>query len=78
MTMNSSNFPTELLHQGAHALGMELTQQQTERFVSYAALLCEWNERMNLTAITDPEGIAVRHFIDSLTLLGALTPPPCG
>ena len=76
MTMNPSNFPTELLHHGAHALGMELTPQQTERFVSYAALLCEWNERMNLTAITDPEGIAVRHFVDSLTLLGALAPPP--
>ena len=76
MRMNPSNFPTELLQGGARSLGMDLTPRQTERFVSYAALLCEWNERMNLTAITDPEGIAVRHFIDSLTLLGSLTPPP--
>ena len=34
----------------------------------YAKLLCEWNEKMNLTAITDPEGIAIKHFLDCLML----------
>jgi 16S rRNA (guanine527-N7)-methyltransferase len=39
------------------------------QFLRYAALLREWNEKINLTAITDDEGIAVRHLLDSLTLL---------
>jgi 16S rRNA (guanine527-N7)-methyltransferase len=37
---------------------------------SYAAELLVWNEKMNLTAITDPEGVQVRHFLDSLSILG--------
>ena len=41
----------------------------TTQFLRYVALLREWNEKMNLTAITDDEGIAVRHILDSLTLL---------
>lgn len=72
--MDPSKFPTALLYNGAQELGIQLSQEQLFRFMEYARLLCEWNERMNLTAITDPEGIAVRHFIDSLTLLGAVSP----
>ena len=74
--MNSSEFPTSLLCDGAKELGIVLKEEQIARFAEYARLLCEWNERMNLTAITDPEGIAVRHFVDSLTLLGAVSPSP--
>ena len=36
------------------------------RFEAYADLLCEWNEKINLTAITDPEGISIKHFFDSV------------
>lgn len=36
-----------------------------ENFSLYCALLQEWNQRMNLTAITDDQGIAVKHFLDS-------------
>ena len=39
------------------------------RFETYVNLLRQWNEKINLTAITDDEGIAVRHLLDSLTLL---------
>ncbi len=46
-----------------------ITQQQIEQFEKYASLLQQWNEKMNLTAITDDEGIAVKHFIDSISLL---------
>lgn len=45
------------------------------RLEKYAELLVDWNGRMNLTAITDPEGIAVRHFLDSLLPLTMFTPP---
>lgn len=38
-------------------------------YLQYADLLVSWNGRVNLTAITDDEGIAVRHFVDSLSIL---------
>ena len=40
-----------------------------EKLDSYATLLTEWNEKINLTAITDSEGISLKHFLDSLLLL---------
>ncbi len=46
--------------------GIELTARQYEKLSLYAKLLVEWNEKINLTAITDPEGIAVKHFFDSV------------
>ena len=74
--MNPTQFPLSLLFDGAKALGIELSSGQMDQFCEYARLLVEWNQRMNLTAITDPEGIAVRHFVDSLTLLRAAPPLP--
>ena len=49
-------------------LGLELTDEQLGRFSGFTDLLLEWNQRMNLTGITEPAEIAVRHFLDSLTL----------
>lgn len=43
-----------------------LTAEQAERFERYFALLVEWNRTRNLTAITEPEGVAEKHFFDSL------------
>ncbi len=43
-----------------------LTQNQLEQFDLYKDLLLEWNEKMNLTAITEPKEIASKHFADSL------------
>ena len=48
--------------------GIMLTSDQTAQFDLYANLLIEWNQRFNLTAITDKEGIYVKHFLDSLLL----------
>ena len=45
---------------------MNVTEQMYGDFLKYADLLCEWGSRMNLTAITDPEGIAQKHFFDSV------------
>ncbi len=52
-----------------------ITEQQLAMFKQYAGLLREWNEKMNLTAITDDEGIAVRHFIDSISILNSQAIP---
>ncbi len=46
---------------------VEVTDALYARLDAYARLLVEWNEKMNLTAITDPVGVAVKHFADSLT-----------
>ncbi len=48
---------------------LPLSDDQKNAFLRYAALLLEWNQKMNLTAITDPQEIAVKHFIDSISLL---------
>lgn len=63
-----------LFREYAHGYGIEMTQEQEERFRVYTGLLTEWNGKMNLTAITDPEGIAVKHFLDSALLLKAFAP----
>lgn len=57
---------TELFKNGIKALGTEPTEKQIQRFEEYSRLLVEWNEKMNLTAVTDPDGIAVKHFLDSV------------
>ena len=36
------------------ALGIKITEEQAEQFQTYMELLLEWNEKMNLTAITQP------------------------
>ncbi|MBP5180224.1 MAG: 16S rRNA (guanine(527)-N(7))-methyltransferase RsmG [Clostridiales bacterium] len=49
--------------------GLPLSESQLDALVTYAGMLVKTNEVMNLTNITDDEGIAVRHFVDSLTLV---------
>lgn len=53
----------------------ELTDSQLEKFDIYAKTLVEWNEKINLTAITEPTDICVKHFFDSLLLLDAINIP---
>lgn len=53
----------------ARNFGLELDRRQMDRFGLYAEMMVAWNENVNLTAITDDEGIAVKHFVDSLTVL---------
>lgn len=50
-------------------IGVAIDAEALERFELFASLLVEKNKVLNLTAITDPEGIAVKHFADSLTAL---------
>ena len=58
-----------ILIEGASKLGVEINDKQTAQFCEYARLLKEWNEKINLTAITDDEGIATKHFLDSITAI---------
>lgn len=55
-----------LLSRCAADFSVEVTPELAERLDIYARLLVEWNEKMNLTAITDPVGVTVKHFADSL------------
>lgn len=55
-----------LFAETAAAWGLTLSAAQLDQFAAYAAELQRWNERLNLTAITDLEAISVRHFLDSL------------
>ncbi len=54
---------------------IEISEQMVEKFEKYANLLIEWNKKMNLTAITEPREIAVKHFLDSLLTLNAVEIP---
>ena len=64
-------FNTSLLISDAEKLGIKLTDEQLSRFDRLSDLLVEQNKIMNLTAITDPDGIAVKHFADSISVLSA-------
>jgi len=54
-----------------HRLGLESSHLSTvvEQFLRYRQELLDWNTRINLTAITDPEEVLIKHFLDSLSLL---------
>ena len=64
----------EILAAGARTLlHHELTPAQLAAFRTYADELCAWNEKFNLTSIRDLEGIQVKHFLDSLSILKVLS-----
>ena len=54
-------------------LGRELSSRQLDAFAWYSSELREWNQHFNLTAINDPAGIEIRHFLDSLTCYLAMS-----
>ncbi|MFC2021845.1 16S rRNA (guanine(527)-N(7))-methyltransferase RsmG [Chloroflexota bacterium] len=62
----------EKLNTGAIKLGLQLNSGQLEQFSIYYRELLAWNQRMNLTAITDYEEVQIKHFLDSLTVTLAL------
>ena len=59
----------EIVKNGACELGLDVTDEKLQKLSDYARLLVEWNEKINLTAITDDEGIAIKHFLDSATAI---------
>lgn len=57
---------TEILKQHSGDYKLELTEDLCKKLEIYAEALREWNEKINLTAILDDEGIAIKHFLDCL------------
>ena len=65
--MNIEDFKRLMCLYG-NEIGLEFTEEQLDKFFKYMNLLLEWNEKINLTAITEPEEVILKHFIDSLTI----------
>ena len=66
--MEHSTFNEGLLEK-AGTMGVRFSVEQMDKFYKYMNLLIEWNEKMNLTAIIEPNEIILKHFIDSITIL---------
>lgn len=59
----------ELFKDCIKKFGGDISEEKLLKFSKYSSLLVEWNEKMNLTAVCDPDGISVRHFADSISPL---------
>lgn len=64
----------EILVNGLSEMGLSPTGEQIEKLETYARLLLEQNQVMNLTAITQPDQVARLHFLDSAAILGVEQP----
>ena len=64
----------QVLTDGAKEFSVFLDELQVDCFMKYKALLMEWNEKFNLTAVTDEMGIIVKHFLDSLSISPFINP----
>ena len=65
----------ELLLSGAKELGIDLSTQQLGKFQEYFNLLMKWSKSINLTAISNPDEVVIKHFLDSLTLVKFINSP---
>jgi len=66
--------PRELLLSGSKDLGIALSIEQVNSFFIYLAELKKWNNKINLTAITEERDTVIKHLLDSLSYLKAFTP----
>lgn len=66
----------KLIAEVQHLTGIKLTPRQVSSFEIYEQELLQWNEKFNLTAIRDPEGVRTKHFLDSLTCLVEMSNNP--
>jgi 16S rRNA (guanine527-N7)-methyltransferase len=68
------NIDTTALHEGAAQLGLTITPEQEAQFAHLLGLLLARNQQVNLTAITTPDAVLEKHFLDSLTVECVWTP----
>lgn len=71
--MQEAEFKRELAKR-AMQFGINLSEEQQNEFYQYMQLLLEWNEKMNLTAITEPKEVLVKHFVDSMSIAPYIEP----
>jgi 16S rRNA (guanine527-N7)-methyltransferase len=60
--------------EGAESLGIDLQRSEVDRFSDHALELARWNSKFNLTTITDPLDVAVKHYIDSIAPANLIPP----
>jgi 16S rRNA (guanine527-N7)-methyltransferase len=65
MRIGSSRWAA-LIIEGAKTFGIALNQKQISRFAVHAGELLKWNKKFNLTSITDPRDMALKHYLDSI------------
>ena len=58
--------------QGLKEYGFDPTDEQIDKFIRYYDLLIEWNEKINLTAITEYKDVMIKHFLDSVSIIKAV------
>jgi 16S rRNA (guanine527-N7)-methyltransferase len=73
MEIGSSQW-TNIIRQGTQTLGVDVSPEQANRFSAHARELIKWNRKINLTAITDPFEIAVKHYVDSIAAATIIPP----
>lgn len=66
-----AEYNTEQFEKDCKALGVTLSDEQIRQFLKYFEMLVEWNEVMNLTAITEYDEVMKKHFVDSISLCKA-------
>ena len=69
--MELNEFKT-LFNEKLKQTDIELSEEKIEKFYKYMLLIQEWNEKINLTAILEPEEMIVKHFIDSLSVVNEI------
>ncbi len=69
-----TDFHLERIAESCAEFGAELDGERVERLNLYGNLLLSWNEKMNLTAITDPEEVLYKHFYDCILFLKHIKP----
>lgn len=68
---NRKEYDTSKFENDLNNLGISLTEHQIDNFLIYYEMLTEWNQVMNLTAITEYEDVMKKHFVDSMSLIKA-------
>ena len=66
--MEKEEFSKELIEK-LNKINIKIEEEQIKKFYNYMNLLIEWNEKINLTAITEPKEIILKHFVDCITIL---------
>ena len=73
MDLGSSKWK-KVIRDGAAQLGMDVSDEQAGFFGVHARELLNWNQRINLTAVTDPLEVAVKHYVDSIAAVPFIKP----